>query len=211
MAGGTPHTANGLYAVGNARPLRIPLHRMPSAKRQSVICSRLPVYRHAGCLLQHDISFAVIGNAYRPCEKVNLFQYAIVQLYLQIRRAVLQRDDQCLRLLFRSIRGRKARQAVLSLCDLVAHIPECGGRTAIRILDLQRTDSVISRPKTAVFLGQCIQRIRTVHAIRIPGKASVPTADPIGLIRPVRLLSVISMQQCTLSVRFHLVRCVLRL
>ena len=153
MTGGASHTANGLYAVGNACPFRIPLHRMPSAKRQSVICSRLPVYRQTGCLLQHDTSFTVIGDTYRPCDQVNLFQYAIVQLHLQIRRAVPQRDDQCLCLLFRSIRGRKARQAVLSLCDFMTHMPESGGRTAIRIFDLQRTDPVISRPKTAVFLG----------------------------------------------------------
>ena len=107
MAGSSPAAANGLTAVRDPCPLKIPLHRMPPAKTDKIILPTHEIQTSRGRLFHTNRLSADVHDLRTPRDNIHLLEHTVQQPHLNATDRILYHDFQRFRLMFPRIHSRK--------------------------------------------------------------------------------------------------------
>ena len=137
-----------------------------------------------------------------------LLKHPVIQVQVELFLAVLQGDFQGVyRLVLRCKHGWKAFQPIFPMVGLIAVKKQQAVPDARPQIRMHTANPVIPAAPHWKFLRQKIKGIGPVLPclIDIPGKSPVLHGNQIGIIRFVRFLSIISVQEDAFAVSLHLV------
>ena len=210
VAGSSPDTSHRPVSVTQMVSFHLTLHGMSAVKMN---CIQFPVFKvhfHGHCFLYGNSFCACIFQAYCPGDHIEFRKYSIKKVHLQPAGMICQNDLQSLCFLFSSEHGRKSPEAVFARSDLIKFEFQIRSITSICLNSLQAIDPVIPVSVGCVFLWQSIQGKCPVPSrfIRIPGKTSVCTHDPVCNQCISHRTSIIKMNQGIILPDLHLIRAV---
>ena len=207
VAGDAPDAAHRLNAGAQRSAVQSPLLYMASVKGDKIQLSAGEIQAQGGGPAQAHRLAALICDPNRPGDEVTVFQYAVKQLYPNLRHRVFQGDDQRIGLILRGEEGGQSLQGILSPFLSGTHIPQVGYMAAVRQIQFQRGQTEIPCPRPGVLLRQGVQRVGPVvsRLIGVGRETAVGVPNQPGQVAAPEFGAIVGVEQKAVLICFHLV------
>ena len=208
VAGGTPHTAHAVGALGQVGPHRLPLPGVGAAQGDVVLlpCREVQTQgHHTG--QGHRVIPAVV-HSHRPCDHVLFLQYTIQEGHFQPGVDIFQHHFQGLGGQALVVKAGHAGNGVLAVQDVVGHIAPVHRHAPIGKFSLQAGGAEVAHVAGGVLLGDGVQGVGAVgpRLIGVGGKASVFVTNQPEQVALSQPFPIVGVEQDPLLVHFHLIR-----
>ena len=211
VAGGCSCAAHLHFSAHHRNPLHLPLHAVASVEMDQLPLAVHQIQIHGHRFFQDDGVLIFIIEPDTSGDNVLLFPHTVVQHRPKAGHRILQGDFQRVRVLRISVESRKAGNVIFSRNNLIGLVPQIHCVGPVRIADADAGNPVIAHTAAGILLGQGVQGIISFvsRLVDISGKSAVPQIHQITHILLPYGRAVIGVNQYSVGVHFHLIRCIL--
>ena len=207
VAGGAPHAARGVNALGEGGPYRLTLPGIGTPQGDEVVLPHREVQAGGGHPGEPNRGGSVVAHPDGPGDEVIFLQYAVEKLHHKAAAAVPELHRETLGGDPLAVEGGQTLQGVLALLDGVADVAEIRGVAAVFQFCLQGGGAEVPNAAGGVLLGLGVQRPGAVpaHLVGVGREAPVLRADEPGEVAAPEARTVVGVQQHPGGVELHLV------
>ena len=208
---GSPSEAPDLgHPMTDRHPLDISLHGVTAIERYIIIISPQKIQTCRSQFFHRDTPAAGVHDTHTSRDHIIFRQHSVEQHGPHSCHAVHKDHFQRLCLIVIRINRRKTRKRIFAILNTVAFVTEITAVSTVCILDDTCRCTVIAGSQRRELLRQRIHGICLVipGIIRIAGKSSVVISQYI-IHTAFRIFTIIQVQQKSISVDLHLIRCIL--
>ncbi len=147
VAGSSAEAADGLNAVVQRVPVKLPFHGMPSVQVDKIIIRIHKIHCHGHEPVQINGLRALVHNPHRPGNHIFLFKHTVTEHSRKLRRLVLKPDFQGIhRVLSGRTQRGKAGQSIFPCIDLMPYDLSHESVASVPVLYFNAAKPVITAP-----------------------------------------------------------------